>query len=222
MVARCLSLTERRYPPDARTRALDCPSMALVIPNGYGMAVYRFTLAGDSEEMLTTIGIDMVSYADGEAAIAGLHADFVAAWPAANILLGYTFLGIRFLEGQASGPPVVWEGTQAPVVGTNAGPALPPNCAFLVRKRTGLAGRQHRGRMYLPACLGVGEDSVPSTGVMLEAQRVVLQGRVNTGFATGDKVILHDSLSPGALSPTLITSLHLDHRLATQRRRLRP
>jgi hypothetical protein len=197
--------------------------MALVIPNAYAQLIYRFSLTGDAEEMLTTLGLEAPgSYGTPEQTIAAMHADFVTGFPAANILTGYQFLGIRMIVGQPSGLPITYEGTQAPVVGTNAGPPLPPNSAFLVRKRSALGGRPHRGRMYLPAGIGVGEDSVPATGVMLEAQRSVLQTRVNAAFGVGDKVILHDSLTPGALTPTLITALTLEARLATQRRRLRP
>ncbi len=196
--------------------------MALVIPGGFSQAIYRFSLAGDAEEMIFTLGIIGPGSGTAEQLIADLHAAFVSAWPAANLLSGYTFLGIRLIVGNTGGAPIVFDGTQAPVVGTNSGPALPPNCAFLVRKRTPLGGRAHRGRMYLPAGVGVGEDSVPATGVMLEAQRSALQTRVNTAFGGTNKAILHDSLTPGALSPTTITSLFLDPRLATQRRRLRP
>lgn len=196
--------------------------MALVIPEGFGQAVYRFALTGDSEEMLTTIGVAMVgAFGTGQGAADTLRNDFVFGFPAASICIGYTFLGVRFLEGHGAGPSVVFESTAAPLVGANAGPALPPNCAFLIQKRTGVGGRANRGRMYLPA-FALGEDSVPVTGVMLEAQRVVIQAKVDAAFGTGDRVILHDSATPGALEPTLITSLNLTHRLATQRRRLRP
>jgi PAB1-binding protein PBP1 len=197
--------------------------MALEIPFGFGQAVYRFSLTGDNEEMLTTLGVAMIgSYANPQVAADGLRGEFIAGFPAANILTGYTFIGVRFIEGVLSGPSPVFESTGAPVVGTNAGPALPPNSAFLVTKRSAKGGRAHRGRMYLPAGIGVGEDSVPATGVMLEAQRGILQGRVNTAFANGEKVIFHDSLTPGGFDPTVITAFLLQARLATQRRRLRP
>ena len=35
--------------------------MALIIPPGYLQAVYRFTLAGDTEEMVTTMGHEIPS-----------------------------------------------------------------------------------------------------------------------------------------------------------------
>ncbi len=196
--------------------------MAIVIPAGFALAAYRFTLAGDAEEMLFTIGVAVPDALSSQQKVNTLFDQWVAAVPAANMLTGYSFLGVRLRVGTGNSPATVWESTQAVVVGSNAGPALPPNCAFLVRKRTQLGGRAHRGRAYLPAGLGVGEDSVPSTGVMLEAQRSVLQTRVDAALPVADKVILHDSLTPGALSPTPITSYRVEARLATQRRRLRP
>lgn len=196
--------------------------MALVIPPGYGQAVYRFALAGDSEEMLSTLGYAAIgSLATGQGAADQLFADFIVGFPSANIVAGYTFTGTRVLVGQAGGSPLVFESTASSIVGSNVGPALPPNCAYLVSKRTALGGRAHRGRMYLPPFL-LGEDAVPVTGVMLEAQRSALQTRVNSAFGSGEKVILHDSLTPGALPPTVITSFRVQPRLATQRRRLRP
>lgn len=196
--------------------------MALVIPQNYGQCVYRFLLAGDSEEMLSTLGFAAIgSLSTGQGAADTLAADFAVGFPAANICAGYTFVGTRVLMGQATGAPLVFESAAAGIVGSNIGPALPPNCAYLVSKRTALGGRRHRGRMYLPPFL-IGEDSVPVTGVMAEAQRAALQTRVNSAFGIGEKVILHDSLTPGALPPTIITSFRVQPRLATQRRRLRP
>lgn len=196
--------------------------MSLVIPPGYAQAVYRFTLTGDAEEMVVTLGVDMDEFAgDGAAAVDALALRFRTAYPAANILLGYTFVGVTLYVGQDGGPPTVFENV-TPVVGTNAGPALPPNCAFLVQKRSASAGRRNRGRMFMPAGVGVGEDSVPATGVMLEAQRIVLQTRVNAWTDPTDHVIFHDSETVGAGAPVPITLFVLQARLATVRRRLRP
>jgi hypothetical protein len=196
--------------------------MSLVIPPGFGNAVYRFSLTGDAEEMVTTIGVDLGEWSgDFEAAAAALNLRFRTAYPAGNLLGGYTFVGVTLYVGQDGAPPDVYEDLVS-VTGTNEGPALPPNCAFLVSKRTATAGRRGRGRCYLPAGVGVGEDSVPATGVMAEAQRVALQARVNTWTDPTEHVLLHDELSPGGFTPTPITSFIMRARLATVRRRLRP
>src|SRR3954468_18619565 len=120
--------------------------MSLVIPPGFAQVVYRSALVGDPEECLWTIGVAMTPFADGQAAADGLRNDFVAAYPAANILLGWSFIGCRVYVGQDGGPPTVWESTGVVINGSNAGPALPPNCAFLVQKRSAFAGRRNRGR----------------------------------------------------------------------------
>lgn len=197
--------------------------MSLVIPPGFAQIVYRSALAGDPEECLWTLGTSMDGYLDGQDAADVTRFGFVSAYSAGFILAGWTFLGTRVYVGQDGGPPTVWESTGPAVVGTNPGPGLPPNCAFLVQKRSALGGRRNRGRMYLPAGFGVGEDSVPITGVMAEAQRADLNTRVTDAFTgAADRVIFHDELTPGGSTPTTITSFIVQARLATVRRRLRP
>lgn len=197
--------------------------MSLVIPPGFAQVIYRSGLAGDPEECLWTLGIATSGFGGGQDIADSLRADFLAAWPAASILTGWSFIGTRVYVGQDGGPPTVWESAGDAVAGTNAGPGLPPNCAFLVQKRSGLGGRRNRGRMFLPAGFGVGEDSVPITGVMAEAQRAALQTRCNAAFlGAEDRVIFHDEDTPGGTVPTVITTLIMQARLATVRRRLRP
>lgn len=198
--------------------------MALVIPPGFAQVVYRSSLTGDPEEMLWTLGVAMTgTLTTGQIVADHMRDSFVGAWPAGSILTSWTFIGCRVYVGQDGGPPTVWESVGAAVAGTNAGPGLPPNCAFLVQKRSAIGGRKNRGRMFLPAGFGVGEDSVPVTGVMAEAQRAALQARLTPAFlGTEDRVIFHDEATPGSHTPTVITSLTMLARLATVRRRLRP
>lgn len=196
--------------------------MSLVIPPGFGQAVYRFALAGDPEECLTTIGFPMAGYDDGQDAADNLAGDFRLAVGVGVILLGWSFIGVRVYVGQDGGPPTVFESATIAHVGTNAGPALPPNCAFLIQKRSAAAGRRNRGRMFIPAGVGVGEDSVPVTGVMAEAQRAALEVRYTDWLDAAPKVILHDSATPGGATPTAIVNYIVQARLATVRRRLRP
>lgn len=197
--------------------------MTLIIPEFYAQAVYRFALAGDSEEMLTTIGIDNFGPAEGTAIANDLQDDFNAAFPAATFSVGYTFLGVRLYGGP--GPAhTVYESSGPPVAGTNSGPAMPQNVAFLVTKRTAQAGRRFRGRMFLPPFL-IGEDSISIIGKLAPAQLAALQDRVDAWLMDPPaypKVLLHDDSGVSALpAPTPITQLVLSDTVATTRRRLR-
>jgi hypothetical protein len=198
--------------------------MALVIPPNYSQAVFRWGLAGDAETMVNTLGLDTTSVTLWEALVDSLAANTRTSLPVSVILTGYSFQGVTLYRGQDGGPPAVYESPAVTHAGTNAGPPLPPNCAFLLRKRTALGGRKGRGRMFIPAGVGVGEDSVPSTGVLLEAQRAPLATRYNDWINSlgPSPVLFHDSATPGSTAPTPITSFTLEARLATVRRRLRP
>lgn len=198
--------------------------MSLVIPPNFSQAVFRWSLTGDAEVMVNTLGLDTTDVTLWQEMVDALADNTRTALPVTVILLGYSFLGVTLYRGQDGGPPVVYESPAVVHSGTNAGPALPPNCAFLLRKRTSLGGRKGRGRMFIPAGVGVGEDSVPATGVMAEAQRAALETRYNNWITLlgPEPVLFHDSESPGSTTPTPINTFTLEARLATVRRRLRP
>lgn len=112
-------------------------------------------------------------------------------------------------------------------VGGTVGETTPPNVALLVKKGTGLAGRANRGRMYVP-WVGI-EGSVDEAGNILAAAVTNFQTSF-TAFLNGlaarandsDMVLLHTYEIPApAPTETVVTSLTVDPRIATQRRRLR-
>lgn len=197
--------------------------MTLVIPAGYANAIYRFALTGDPEEMISTIGITNVGPAEGQAVANDLAADFRAAFPVGLIVTGYSFLGVRLYVGP--GPNhAVFESALVNHVGTNPGPALPQNVAFLVSKKTANAGRRFRGRMFLPPFV-IGEDSVSIIGKLGPAQVADIQTKVNNWLMVPPaypKVLLHDDASLSPLPPpTDIVNLVVSDTVATTRRRLR-
>jgi len=102
--------------------------------------------------------------------------------------------------------------------------SLPPNVAVLVNKRTNIGGRRGRGRMFLP--FYVSTTDVDQGGTILTNRLDVITAAVtvfhdelaNVGMPM---VLLH---SPGVSTikdPTPVTSLDVDTRVSTQRRRLR-
>jgi hypothetical protein len=105
------------------------------------------------------------------------------------------------------------------------GTALPANVSVLVHKRTSLAGRQGRGRLFLPwAVIG---SNVNELGVINTVAANASQGYVTAFFAAlvtgGVPMYLLHKAAGGPdfdVEPTRVTSLVLDPLVSTQRRRL--
>jgi hypothetical protein len=188
----------------------------LFIPAGFAQGAWRFSLSGDPEVMVTTIGIDLDEATPQQAAD-----QFADLWtqhfPGNNMAAGWTYLGATLRVGTGAAPLIV----EAPrnVPGTGPGNSLPSNCALLVKKRTALGGRSGRGRMFVPLT-SVGEEGVTPNGFMSAALTGVLQGVYTSIWGAMSFVLLHDSLSPVTV-PTALTSLIVDPQIATQRRRMR-
>lgn len=119
------------------------------------------------------------------------------------------------------GPNV--DGPMAEVIatglGTASGTAVPPNTALCVRKNTNVGGREGQGRFFIP---GIPEASVDQSG-QLEAGYATAAQSVCTSFLASCEAndlpleVLHNSNR----SPSGITTLSVQSRVATQRRRLR-
>lgn len=127
------------------------------------------------------------------------------------------------------------------ILGTAAVQTVPPNVALLVRKLSGLGGRRGRGRMYVP---GLGESSVDTGGTIVggtvSGWQTIFDAIFN-GLESQDTpmVLLHDppghwilnsngqprfvaDVGEDAPAPTTVTSLVVESRVASQRRRNRP
>lgn len=106
--------------------------------------------------------------------------------------------------------------------GTDGTTSMPPQVAALVKKNTNEGGRAGRGRSFWP---GVSEADVNQAGAWGAGPLVANQDRWNDymdqlALSGLTMVVFH---SPGAplTTPSVVTSLTLDGRVATQRRRLR-
>lgn len=192
--------------------------MTLVIPPGFALASLYFQLAEDAEMMATTMGIDVASTGTTEAA--AINANMHTQYPAAGMLTGYSYRGCRLAVGQDGTPPVIIEAPDL-IVGTAGGGPLPNNCALLMRKTSLRGGRMGRGRMYWPPFC-IGEGGVDGRGIINDATLADNQTRLSGVFDSVNKVILHDSDSPGSHTPDAIVSLLLQRQIGTQRRRMRP
>lgn len=196
--------------------------MTIIIPPGYTNVAYRFSLTGDLEEMMISLGV----YAGSALSVAEIAetAYTVAAFVgnpfhSESMLAGWTFKGTTATQGTA-GDPLVAEWNQL-TAGNIQAAGLPNNCAHLVSKRTALGGRANRGRMYPPA-FHLGESSITPNGTFVEnlatVQSYYTEWFIDLVGADMIPVLFHSAI--GA-TPTVIQSLQVDSRIATQRRRLR-
>ena len=123
-----------------------------------------------------------------------------------------------------NGPNVIGPAAEvsATVPGTSGSEPLPPNVSLLVAKNTIAGGRMGKGRLFVP---GLPEGSTPGGGLVAATPLAELQGKMNallTNLRDADipMVLLHSK--EGVIDlPLLVTSLTVQSRMATQRRRLR-
>lgn len=197
-------------------------TMGVVVPVGETLAVLRWILDGDPEEMVSTIGVNYEGSTDPNVVAAQV---FVAAAGSASIcdetamVGGWTFVGVTTYT--QDDPGMLVGEFNDPIVSTSGDTnALPSNCAFLVHKSTASSGRQNKGRMYLPPFLGV-ESEVSRTGLII-ANYSAYNARVEDFFAGLVSQDLNPRLFHSTPIPaTPITALTLDTQIATQRRRMR-
>lgn len=139
------------------------------------------------------------------------------------------------LLGDGSDTPLVGESSTSPVSGLANTSSPPPNVACLIRKRTGSGGRGNRGRMYMPWFLN--EGSIDEAGMIAGADVASRQAMADAWLAdlddnvTGQHLVIANRIydepwtNPNrvlleVVTGLEVTSLVVDDRVATQRRRL--
>jgi hypothetical protein len=196
------------------------PSNPVIIPVGFGEVTITYSLANGADAM-NVFGIQDDS---GETpnAIAGE----IAALFATNVApLLHTTAALVHCHARINRGGVFFDGDDSVrTVGGGSGTATPPQVAVLVKKSTGLAGRQFRGRFYVPAPAA---SNVLETGALaggVQAQYDTAFTNINTALiAGGEKMfILHRTPKVGsAPAPTQVVDLVTDPFVATQRDRNR-
>jgi hypothetical protein len=208
------------------------------IPAGYAVASLQWTCQGDTEKMVCTLGLDVLSASSPTPTeVAALVSTaWLQAWTPAMLSSLYTFVGTSVTFGPQPGEGPSAEDVEASV-GTLGVAPLTSNTALLVKKLTALGGRRNRGRMYLPGGY-LGEVDVDQNGFVTAANTAILQARMVSFYnalvtpaPTLQPVILHqgERLNPGvrpaqfgpAPPPTPMTSFSVQRQVATQRRRMR-
>lgn len=104
--------------------------------------------------------------------------------------------------------------------GTRANPALSNNCTLAIKRETGLAGRQNRGRVYW---VGLTTNMLSDSNTLIHGTAATLAGALNTLMAAqlsgnaATEVIYHRSLGTGT---PVVGYVETDDVLDSQRRRL--
>lgn len=197
--------------------------MGVLIPVGSGQATFVARAAGATKNSTWSLGYDSPTpgdpTADAEAIFEAISNGSTSPYNAANIVTGWSFLGVDCTWMDDTGP-LLGSFFQT-VIGTNSTNPMPLNCAILCNKTTAVGGRKGRGRMFLPPTLGT-ELDVDGAGNIAPSAVAVYQSyitkfRVDLVAAGYTPLLLHSE--PGA--PTPINSFAIQGQIATQRRRMR-
>lgn len=202
------------------------------LPVGFADGFWRIRIVEDPNEMVCTMSFDLPNPPTQSDANALMAAFGTRIMPKVTNVV--TLEGFHVIYQNDSLNQVAVDSNSAAVAGTGTGGAsiVPVNCAVLIRKRTGFAGRRNRGRMYVP---GISEVDVNGPGVIGSTAVAGWQTAVNSFYSdisAYGPVIVHSVIceqgeqghtgahSPVPGPPTPILSLEVDDRIATQRRRL--
>lgn len=185
----------------------------MVIPPGFALLQVRFELVG-GHDCVSNWGYaldDPLTQSDVDDA-----SDAIApAWKA-QLNSGSLYQGVRVYEGQ-DGDPLVWESNSSFGVGGRGVALCPPSTQGLISKRSALAGRKHRGRVFIPdmAESQVGDlGDLNSTAISL-IDAIWAGHNAVTGTPWGVPVILHSDVT----APDTITAFVTGTKVATLRRR---
>lgn len=192
----------------------------MVIPEGFAQVNLIFAGAAVPTGAQITMGLFIE---DEESTPTEVGEEFADLWRAAGISANMSSdvdlaqVLVKF-GPNATGPSALLGETDG---GSLSSPCT-PNVAFLVRKNTAAGGRAGRGRFFLP---GVVESQVDGAGMIASETRTNLQADLDTLMSSLVSAgliptLLHGENAPIS-TPLQVTSLTVDAKAATQRRRLR-
>ncbi len=192
----------------------------MIIPAGYGQANFVWSGAALPEGAETTMGFVNPGGVGDADQIANIFHGAYGQYIAASMTPQVSLIECRVKLGpNATGAQGSYSGV---VVGTYGVDSLPANTSILVRKSTALGGRQGSGRHFTP---GFREDRVSGSGLISAFDVTSLQGSFdafqNDIEAAGLQLALLRAEGSPLQMPEVITSLVVQSRVATQRKRLR-
>jgi hypothetical protein len=191
-----------------------------VIPSGYAQINWQFTGTSCPLGADVTLGVDVSSYAGTAQDAANDARDIWVAEMLPQQVSTVTLSNTHVKFGPNATGPAADAGSSN--VGGGGNPGIAPQVAALVHKTTLFGGHAGRGRMFVP---GLMESDVNNAGVLDSGTLGAWQGNVDSllselATALLIPVVLHSAASPLS-TPSTITSLDVDTKVSTQRRRLR-
>nr|CRY96805.1 hypothetical protein [uncultured prokaryote] len=196
--------------------------MGVQVPIGEAQCAIEFQCAGRPDVAVTTIGVRPSGGLTAPEIADAVYTAVVSSgiWGITDVSNQWTFNGVRAAL-QTSAGFITGEELEAEVGEGSWGPP-PPQCAVLVQKRTGFGGRQNRGRMFVPPFHLNESTDVSAAGEINGTRRDELETIFDDfvsdlGTANVPAVLFHEDGS----ASTVITSLTVLSRLATQRSRIR-
>ena len=195
--------------------------MSINLPLNFMNVTFHFTTVGAAGDSVITLGLDQSgSTATSQQDLQAVYDGFVAT-VMTRLTSAVSLDGLTAIATGAGGPQsfeVIDE-----QLGFLSGALLPANCAWLVQKLTGFAGKKNRGRCFLP---GVPVEGIQGINPNLHdtGQLAAMQTEWNDFYSaliTADllPVILHQEGVADA--PRAVTEFRVNERLATQRGRMR-
>lgn len=209
------------------------------VPNGFGEIVIRYGFTDDPEDKTISLGFRSTlgaAQADLETAGLAVWAEYIATFHSTGeptMAVPWELRGFVMRTRAADVDYLAEGGT--PVVGDATTNVVVTNSAVLVKKRTGLAGRGNRGRVFAPP-FGLDEDNVTPGGIITAGIVDDYQDQwdaflAGVQAADAELVVLHamvlDDPGPPPVyvpptdPPVDITNFIVQSKVATQRRRLR-
>jgi len=193
----------------------------MIIPSGFAQVNLMFTGSNVPTGAEMTFGVDHSGYSGTPVQAGEDIADIFDGADLEGLMnTSIALTGVLVKYGpNSTGPSGLFT---ASINGTGSSDGMSSNVAYLIHKNTALGGRAGRGRMFMP---GVQEGEVDHQGDVDPTFLGLLNTRwstfgANMAIADLPLVLLHAAGSPIS-TPTVVTSLTVDARVATQRRRLR-
>lgn len=206
--------------------------MPIIIPEGYGELVARFSVLGRTNPVSMTMGVQITEPDDPQTVVDDFYDDLVGTTDlpglanAAEMYSQWSFLGVEgkfTIDGVLTGI----SSTDGTIAGTLAtANIMIVSSAVLVQKRTTRIGRRFRGRWYVPP-VRVAEASVDYMGNIAPADFATISAPIFVttssmlAATTYKPCLLHDTGESTPPPPTIISSFGVQTKMATQRRRLR-
>jgi hypothetical protein len=190
----------------------------VIIPDGFGTATFRYRALLNGQTCTFSFGYAIDPNVSVTAEAGEIDSNWILSVPVSLLNADWEYGSVYILRNRDD----VFESADqgAAVVGTRANPSPSPAVSVGVTKHTAQAGKEFRGRAYLPSGF-ITEGDLNAIGQMDATELGDLQTAIDEfpGRMTGDGLPLQLLHSDPLTAPTSITGLTVRSFVRTQRRR---